>query len=108
MRFSRSDRSDHFVGLGVPEPRRILNVGQKHRHCSGRPLDHTQITAIQPRGSCASDHIRQLAGTSYGRTSPGMSICGSEVASCVLCELQAGGQTELGVDVGEVGVHGVW
>ncbi len=55
-------RGGHLLGLGLPQPRRALDIGQQQRHRPGRQqLAHTQFTPGQRR------HLRVLAHGSQHR-----------------------------------------
>ena len=55
------DGGRHLVRLGLPQPRRALDIGEQQRHRSGWQLAHAQLTPVHRR------HVR--AWISFGHAS---------------------------------------
>ena len=56
-------RGGHLVGLGFPQPRGALDVGQQQRHGARRQLAHAQLAPVS--FAHASQHaIKRIAETS--------------------------------------------
>ena len=58
------DGGRHRLGLGLPQPRRTLDVGQQQRHRSGRKLAHAHVAPVsfahasQHAVTCSAEHQR--------------------------------------------------